>query len=60
MPIGKPMELCTSKYIYLAKVSVLKLVLEADKTEITFRVVTVFTEDESKVFSENFIRSEEV
>ena len=60
MPIGKPMELCTSLYVYVAKVSVEKLVLEENYTTITFRVVKMFSKEESNVFTDNFIRPTEI
>jgi len=55
-PIGMPLELATSDYRYIGKIVVRKLVIEESGTEITFEVIKVFTEEESKVFSENFVR----
>lgn len=56
MPLEMPMELSTEDHKYLGKVVVLKLVITKEYTDVTFKVLKVFTEEESKVFSDNFLR----
>jgi len=55
-PVGVPMELSDSNHKYLGKVVVLKLEITKEHTDITFKVLKLFNEKESKVFSENFLR----
>ncbi len=54
-PLNIPVELCDHSYRYLAKVKVTELCLSADKTNLKIEVIKVFSEEESEVFSRNFI-----
>ena len=56
MPFKMPMELSTEDHKYLGKAVVTKLEVTEDFTNITFKVLKLFSPEESKVFSENFIR----
>lgn len=55
-PIGMPVEFCDAGYKYLGKVLVSKLEITKDETTVYFKVIKIFSEEESRVFSENFIR----
>ncbi len=56
MPVGIPMELSTHDHKYLAKVRVLELKIVPEKTYVTFEIIKVFSPEESKVFSDNFMK----
>jgi hypothetical protein len=55
-PLKMPMELSTHDHKYLGKVVVLNLNISEEITEITFKVLKLFSEEESRIFSDNFIR----
>ena len=55
VPFQVPMELADANFKYLGKAKVIKVVVESDFTIITFEVLKVFTEEESRVYSANFI-----
>lgn len=55
-PLKMPMELSTHDHKYLGKVVVLNLNISEEHTEITFKVLKLFTDEESRVFSNNFLR----
>ncbi|WKZ30683.1 MAG: DUF2584 family protein [Candidatus Dojkabacteria bacterium] len=55
-PIKMPMELSDSDHKYIGKVVVLKLEITAEYTDITFKVLKLFSVEESEVFSRNFLR----
>lgn len=56
MPFNMPMELSTHDHKYLAKVVVEELRTNSEGTFVTFRVIKLFSPEESKTFSDNFIR----
>ena len=55
-PYLMPMELSTHDHVYVGKIVVTKLLIENQVTEITFKVLKLFTEEESQTFTDNFIR----
>lgn len=55
LPYQIPMELADANFKYLGKAKVIKIVVEGDFTEITFEVLKVFNEDESNIYSSNYI-----
>lgn len=55
-PFLMPMEICTHDHIYLGKVKVTEIKITKGGTDITFEVVKLFSEEESQVFSTNFIK----
>lgn len=55
LPINKPLEFCDFNYRYLGKVEITSLTLQKDKTILDVKVLTVFTDTESEVFSKAFI-----
>lgn len=56
-PINNPVEICDSDYKYLGKVLISKLEITKDETKIFFSVVKIFSEEESKIFTQNFIKA---
>lgn len=54
-PVHVPIEFCDEDYTYLGKLEVTKLTVEKNKTTLKCKILKVFNEGESKVFSENFI-----
>lgn len=57
-PLNIPFEFCDKDYKYLGKISLDKLVLEKGKTILEGKILKVFSEEESKIFSDNFIKKE--
>lgn len=55
-PLNIPLDLCDEDYKYYGKVVIRKLSLEKGKTVLEFEVIKVFDQEESRVFSKNFIR----
>lgn len=55
LPYQVPMELADANFKYLGKAKVIKIVVEGDFTEITFEVLKVFSQEESKIYSSNYI-----
>ncbi len=56
MPFLNPMEFSTNDHKYLGKLIVKELRITPKETFITFEVVKLFNEQESEVFTKNFIR----
>lgn len=56
MPFNIPMELSTHDHKYLGKVKVKELLINENGTKITFEVLKLFSETESQVFTDNFIK----
>lgn len=56
MPFNIPMELSTHDHKYLGKVVVKELLINEKGTRITFIVLKLFSKEESKVYTDNFIR----
>jgi hypothetical protein len=56
MPLGIPMELSDHEHKYLAKVVVEEIKSVPGKSFVTFKVFKIFSENESQVFTENFIK----
>lgn len=55
MPFQIPMELADANFKYLGKAKVIKIVVEGDYTEITFEVLKVFSEEEARVYTANYV-----
>lgn len=55
LPYQIPMELADANFKYLGKAKVIRIVVQGDFTEITFEVLKVFSHEESKIYSENYI-----
>lgn len=55
-PLNIPIEICDENYKYYGKVVIRKLSLEKDKTLLEFGVAKVFSKEESRICSKNFIR----
>src|SRR5688572_18881474 len=56
-PVGIAIEICDKNtYTYYGKVFVNRLTLEADKTILDIEVAKVFSDEEVKVFTDNFIK----
>jgi hypothetical protein len=55
-PLNMPIEICNEAYEYYGKIAVRKLTLEAGKTELVIEVLKIFTPDEKKVYTNNFIK----
>ncbi len=55
-PFNIPLEFCDSNYKYLGKAVITKIELEKDETFLHFKVLKIFSEEESRVFTENFIK----
>lgn len=56
IPFNVPMELADENFLYLGKVKVIKIVVTTNGTDITFQVLKLFTPEEQKVYSQNFIK----
>lgn len=55
-PLNIAIEICDkATYTYYGKIFVRKLTLEADKTILDIEIAKVFSDDEVKVFTDNFI-----
>ena len=54
-PINIPFEFCNKDYKYIGKVIVSRLTIEKDSTTLEGKIVKIFTSDEAKVFTDNFI-----
>ncbi len=52
----KVIEFCDFNYKYIGKAQILSLTLQKDKTTIDFKVLTIFSDTESEVFSKAFIK----
>lgn len=57
-PVNVPIEFCDENYKYLGKVLVRSLTIKHDQTELEFEVVKMFSAEDSRVFSDNFIKPE--
>lgn len=55
MPLGIPMELSDHNHKYLAKVIVEEIRSIPGQSFVTFKVLKLFSAEESKVFSDNFL-----
>jgi hypothetical protein len=55
-PLNIPIEICDENYKYYGKVAVRKLSLETGKTTLEIEVLKVFTPDEARVYTNNFIK----
>ena len=55
-PLNIPLEICDYDYNYLGKVSVTKLTLEKGKTTLDIKVLKIFSPQEAKIFTDNFIK----
>ena len=55
MPFNIPMELSTHDHQYLAKVKVKELKITTDGTQVAFEVLKIFSPEEAKVYTDNFI-----
>lgn len=51
-----PIELCDSNYRYLGKIIVRRLTLEKNKTLADIEIIKLFSEEESRVFTQAFIK----
>jgi hypothetical protein len=56
IPLEVPMELADSNNKYLGKVKVTRLLVESNHTDITFKVLKLFSPQESEVYTANFIK----
>lgn len=54
--IGIPLEFCDCNYKYLGKVKINWITIEKEHTSLNFTVLKMFSDLESKIFSENFIK----
>ena len=54
-PLNIPIEVCDDDHVYYGKVAVRKLTLEAEKTSLEFEVLKIFSPEEAKVYTNNFI-----
>lgn len=55
-PIEIPLEFCNPDYRYLGKAKIIKITVKKESTELEFIVLKLFSENESEVFSSNFIK----
>ncbi len=55
MPFNIPMELSTHDHKYLAKIKVKELKINDRGTEVTFEVLKIFSPEEAKVYTDNFV-----
>ena len=55
MPFYKPIELSTEDHKYIGKILVKELRIIKDKTFVTFEILKLFSTEEQKVYSNNFI-----
>lgn len=58
VPLHKPVEFCDYNYNYLGKLQINKLTLEKNKTIMDATILKLFTKQESKVYSQNYIKDE--
>lgn len=56
LPINKPLEFCDFNYSYIGKIEIKSLTLQKNKTILDFKVLKIFTDTESEVFSKAFIK----
>ncbi len=56
LPINKPLEFCNFNYRYIGKIQITSLTLQKNKTILDVKVLKVFTDIESEVFSKAFIK----
>ncbi len=54
-PINIPFEFCDKDYRYLGKVIVTRLTIENGKTTLHGKILKIFSPEEAKIFSDNFI-----
>lgn len=59
MPFNIPMELSTHDHKYLAKVVIKELLINKTGTRVTFKILKLFSDEESKVFTNNFTKNPE-
>ena len=57
MPFYNPLELSTSDHTYLGKILVTELRIVKDKTYVTFEVLKLFSSEEQKTYTSNFIKA---
>lgn len=55
-PIEIPLEFCDSDYRYLGKAKITKATVQKESTELEFTVLKIFSDDESRVYTSNFIK----
>jgi hypothetical protein len=53
-PLNIPIDLCGEDYKFVAKVAVRKLILSKGETVLSFDVLKLFNDEESRVISDNF------
>jgi len=56
IPINKPLEFCDFNHKYIGKIQVTSLTLQKNKTILEFKVLKLFNDIESEVFSKAFIK----
>jgi len=56
LPVNKPLEFCDFEYKYIGKIQITSLALQKNKTILDFKVLKIFTDIESEVFSKAFIK----
>lgn len=49
-----PIDMCDENYVFVAKVAVRKLTLSRNETQLEIEVMKLFTNEESKIISDNF------
>lgn len=59
MPFNIPMELSTHDHKYVAKVVVKELKINDQGTQVTFKILKLFSPEESKVYTDNFTKNPE-
>jgi len=57
-PFNAPMEIASDDNTYIGKGVVRELRLTREGTYVTFEVLKIFSEEESRVFTENFIHAD--
>jgi len=56
-PLNIPVDICDEKYVYFGKVAIRKLTLEKNKTYLEIEILKVFSKQESRIFTKNFIKT---
>ena len=57
-PVNVPIEFCDENYKYLGKVLIRALTIKSNQTKLEFEVIKMFSVEESRVFTDNFIKPE--
>lgn len=55
-PLNIPLDICDEDYQYYGKIIIRKLILESSKTTVEFELLKIYSAEEAKIYTNNFIK----